>query len=184
MRIFSVILLFLILQSCRREPIYYNLSNEAKGFLVYGLNDTFKLKNSETDEIILFTIVEKEVGYVDGGPNESSYIGATADIYEERGFYKFTDAENCFSGELSLIAERENKFRLSVYLYGCFENSSFTYEYLNNEFSSIEIDGKIYNNVYLFEKYQDSIFYSKDKGILKITETIDFRETRQFTIVE
>jgi hypothetical protein len=179
-----VILLLLILQSCSPNPIYYNLSNETKEFLVYDINDTFQLKNSETNEIIPFTIVEKEYGYVEGGPNESSFIGATADIYEERGYYKFTDSSNCYTGELTLVAERENKFSLKVYLYGCFEHSDFTYEYLNNQFSSIEIDGNVYNNVYLFEKFQDSIFYSKEKGILKITETINFTETRRFTIVE
>ena len=45
-------LVLIALYSCKPDDFYYNLSDEARELLLFEIDDTFQLKNLETDEII------------------------------------------------------------------------------------------------------------------------------------
>ncbi len=180
----SFFLLIIILQSCKPDDIYYNLSEDAKEFLLFEVNDTFKLKNQQTNEIITLTVTSKTIQHYKDGPNESPFFsfGANADTYVERGEYFFTDDTNCYNGDISVQANRDGDFELNGYLGGCFGNTDYSFEYRDEFFSTIDVEGVQYFNAYILRSYPDIIYYSKEKGILKIVD--EYNQETIFTIIE
>ncbi len=177
-------LVLITLQSCKPDDVYHDLSDDAKDFLLFEIDDTFKLKNLETDEIITLTITSKEIRHYEDGPNESSFIsfGPSADVYIERGEYIFTDETNCYDGIVSVEANRDGGFELKAYLGNCFGDIDYSFDYQDEFFTTIDVEGIEYSNAYLLRSFPDILFYSKEKGILKIVD--DFNQETLFMIVE
>ncbi|WP_432670708.1 hypothetical protein [Flavobacterium sp. SM2513] len=177
-------LVLITLQSCKPDDRYYDLSDDAKDFLLFEINDTFKLKNLETNEIITLKITSKEIRHYEDGPNESSfvYLGPSADVYIERGEYTFTDDTNCYDGIVAVEANRDGGFELKAFLGNCFGNIDYSFDYQDEFFTTIDVEGIEYSNAYLLRSFPDILFYSKEKGILKIVD--DFNQETRFTIVE
>lgn len=170
-------------QSCKCEDVYHKLSDEDQGFLFFEKNETFKLKKISTSEILLFTVITKEVQFVENGPNESSFVSfgtCSNESYFERGFYRFTDATNCYNGEFVLSSNGDNGFEFNAYLSGCFGDSDFLFSYQNEFYQTMTIEGVDYSNVYVLNRFPTVIYYSKEKGILKIAEN----GITKFSIVE
>jgi len=164
-------ILLISLQSCNPDDKYYSLNDEAKAFLVFDLNETFKLKKTDTDEIITLTVISKEVKFIGDGPHASGFIsfGPTADIFVEKGMYSFTDNSNCYNGEVLVIAKKDGGYVLKAHLDDCFSNSNYHYyEFYDEFFSTVDVDGIEYPNAYLLRSYPNNLYYSKEKGILKI----------------
>ena len=177
-------LVLITLQSCKPDDLYYDLSDDANGFLLFEIDDTFKLKNLETNEIITLKITSKEIRHYEDGPNESSFIsfGPSADVYIERGEYTFTDDTNCYDGIVAVEANRDGGFELKAFLGNCFGNIDYSFDYQDEFFTTIDVEGIEYSNAYLFRSFPDILFYSKEKGILKIVD--DYNHETRFTIVE
>ncbi|MBP0905072.1 hypothetical protein ACFSKN_15540 [Mariniflexile gromovii] len=178
-----IILTLVMLQSCKKDDLYYNLSDDAKGFLFFNLEDTFKLKNLTSDEIITLTVVSKEFNYFKDGPNESFSISfgvVPADVYVEIGVLKFTDTTNCYNGEIFIMANQDGSFVLRVSLNECFMVSSY-YQYYDELLPTTSVEGIEYQNAYILKGGPNDLFYSKEKGILKIT---DFEENIIFGVIE
>ena len=177
-------LVLITLQSCKPDDLYYDLSDDAKGFLLFEIDDTFKLKNLETNEIITLKITSKEIRHYEDGPNESSFIsfGPSADVYIERGEYTFTDDTNCYDGIVAVEANRDGGFELKAFLGNCFGNIDYSFDYQDEFFTTIDVEGIEYSNAYLLRSFPDILFYSKEKGILKIVD--DYNHETRFTIVE
>lgn len=181
---FGIFILILItLQSCKPDDVYYNLSDEAKELLLFEIGDTFKLKNLETNEIITLTVTFKEIRHYEGG-GEISHIavGPSADVYIERGMYIFTDETNCYDGIVAIEANRDRDFEFKVYLGNCFGDIDYSFDYQDEFFTTIDVEGVAYSNAYLLRSFPDILYYSKEKGILKIVD--DFNQETRFTIVE
>ena len=171
LKTFGIFLLILVsFQSCTPDDIYYNLSEDAKGFLLFDVNDTFKLKNIDTNEIITLTIISNKNSYFEVGPNESSfvYLGPRADVYVESATYKFTDNSHCYYGEVTVIADVNGGYLLKVEINGCFGNEYYSNEYQNEFVPIVDVEGIQYQNAYLLRSYPNLLYYSKEKGILKI----------------
>ena len=184
MRKITLLFLLISLQSCKPDDRYYKLSDEAKSFLPFEVNDTFKLKNLNTNEIITLTVISKETHFIDDGPNESFFLafGPPADTYVERSEYRFTDNSNCYNGQVSVLADREGGYLLSAYVSGCFGNADYAYEYRDEFFPTIDVEGIQYPNAYLLRSFPNVIYYSKEKGILKIVD--DYNDITLFSYVE
>ena len=86
---FAIIFFSLVgLQSCKKDNVYHNLNDEAKAILKFNLDESFKLKNFATNEIITLTVKVKEFKYGKDGSNESSFVSfgtVPGDIYIESG---------------------------------------------------------------------------------------------------
>lgn len=167
-------ILFLVtisLQSCKPDDIYYDLSNDAKGFVNFEIGDAFKLKNLNTNEIITLNVITKNILYENYGSGESSFISfgvAPAETYVQRASYTFTDNLNCYKGEISVVANEEGDFTLTALIDGCFGNLGSVYQYNNLFFSTVDVEGIQYQNAYLLNSNSNNLYYSKEKGILKI----------------
>jgi hypothetical protein len=172
----------IVLQSCSKDDSYYNLSEEAKAFLLYEEGDTFQLKNTTTNEIITLTVTNKEFAFSKGGTPGSIYSGIGSDSYYQYGSYSFTDSTNCYNGNFMVEAKKQGDFEMNVYLGGCFGSTNFAFEYQDEFFTSIDVAGVNYANAYLFRSAPNFLYYSKEKGILKIIRGIDQEEL--FTIVD
>uniref|UniRef100_UPI00404B5B20 hypothetical protein n=1 Tax=Flavobacterium sp. TaxID=239 RepID=UPI00404B5B20 len=179
-----ILLLAIILQSCSKDDTYVNLSDEAKDFLIYEIGDTFKLRNVATDEIITLTVNRKEIDYYkESSPGAGWWLGGSGgDDYYERGEFTFSDDTDCYIGTLSVEARSNGNFELTAYLGGCFGNINYAFDYEGEFFPFIEVDGVAYSDAYLLRSYPDILFYSKEKGILKILD--DYNQETRFTIVE
>ncbi|MFD2541664.1 hypothetical protein ACFSSB_04970 [Lacinutrix gracilariae] len=177
---FKILLLFLLVTSCKIEDRYYDLSQEGKEFLAYEAGDTFQLKNIETNEIISFSVESKSIEYVEDGPNESSFIFVSySEELIEIGRILFTDNSNCYKGEIKVKADRDNGFEFTAYLYDCFGDDFY---YFQNEFmDTTNVEGVEYSNAYLLRNYPKTLYYSKEKGILKI---VDFDDNTLFGLIE
>ena len=164
-------LLSFSLQSCKPNDIYHNLSDEAKGFVNFEIGDSFKLKNLNTNEVITLNVITKNILYENLSSGESSFISfgfAPAETYVQRGTYRFTDNLNCYNGEISVVANKEGGYQLTALIYGCFDNLGAGYVYNNTFFSTIDVLGIQYQNAYLLNSSPNILYYSKEKGILKI----------------
>ena len=181
LKFFAIIFFSLVgLQSCKKDDVYHNLNDEAKGLLKFNLDESFKLKNFATNEIITLTVKVKEFKYSKDGSNESSFVSFGAvpgDTYIERGSCQFADVTNCYKGEIAVLANRKGGFSFRVALcggsYGCFGENSYNYEYQNEFFQTLNIEGIEYQNVYLLRSFPNILYYSKEKGILKIIDGFD-----------
>jgi hypothetical protein len=161
------------LQSCKPDDIYYDLSENAKGFVNFEIGDTFKLKNLNTDEVITLHVITKNILYENYGSGESSFISfgvAPAETYVQVGTYAFTDNLKCYNGEISVIANEEGGFLFTARINGCFDNLGSIYQYNNVFFPTIDVDGIQYQNAYLLDSNHNILYYSKEKGILKIVD--------------
>ena len=177
---FKILLLILLVTSCKVEDRYYDLSQEGKELLAYETGETFQLKNIETDEIVSFFVESKTIEYVEDGPNESSFIfGSSSEEFIEIGRILFTDNSNCYNGEIQVKGDRDKGFEFTAYLYDCFGDDFY---YFQNEFiNSTNVEGVEYSNTYLLRNYPKTLYYSKEKGILKI---VDFDENTLFGLIE
>lgn len=183
-------LIFLItisLQSCKPDDIYHDLSDDAKGFVNFEIGDTFKLKNTATNEIITFSIIAKNFRYLDDGPNGSSFISfgvAPADIYVQQGSYSFTNSSNCYQGEITVTANQEGGFSLIAFTNECFDNlgAAYGYDYMNVFLPTVDVAGIQYQNAYVLHSDSNVLYYSKEKGILKIVNELS--NTTLFSHVE
>lgn len=181
----SIYLLFILLQSCKPNDIYFNLTEEAREFLQFEIGDTFKLKKLDTDEIITLTVNFKEFRHEeDGGPNGSGFIsfGPKANYYVEYGEYTFADVSGCYNGSVIVEGARDEEFVLKITLRDCFLEMDDVFEYHDQLPLSINIQGAVYTNAYLLRAFSETLLYSKEKGILQIGDV--FGENPSFTIVE
>lgn len=168
-----VVLLSLSLQSCKPDDIYHDLTDDAKGFINFEIGDTFKLKNLNTNEIITLNVITKNTIYENYSSGESSFVSfgsVPADTYVQRGAYSFTDNLNCYKGEISVTANAEGGFTLTALIHGCFNDLGSIYQYYNTFFSTIDVEGIQYQNAYLLNSSPNVLYYSKEKGILKIVD--------------
>lgn len=166
-----IFLLSIILQSCKPDDIYHDLSDDAKGFVNFEIGNTFKLKNSITNEVITLNVITKNILYESNGSGGSSFISfgvSPAETYVQRGTYSFTDSSNCYKGEISVVANEQGGYKLTARIYGCFDNLGSGYEYNNTFFSTIDVEGVQYQNAYLLNSSPNVLYYSKERGILKI----------------
>lgn len=183
----SLVLIIVLLQfhSCKPDDEYYSLSQEAKDFVQFEVDDTFKLKNENTDEIITLIVTFKEFGFSKDGPNASPLIsfGPTKDIFYEYGVYRFSDANNCFLGQVLITATETGGFELQVSISdSCSDTISNTYTVTEPPLISVIVNGFSYSNTVLLESNFSNLFYSKERGILKIEDL--FVQGQLFTIVE
>ena len=168
----KILAILLLATSCKVEDTYYDLNQEGKALLTYDIGETFKLKNVETNDIVSFVVDSKIIEYIDDGPNESSFIfGASADTFIEIGALSFVDNSNCYKGEITVKGDRDNGFQFSAYFYDCFGDDFY---YFQNEFvDTTDVEGIAYSNVYVLRNYPKTLYYSKEKGILKIVDSDD-----------
>ena len=179
----TFLLFLLLLQSCKPDDIYIDLSAEAKTFLQFEVGDKFKLKNHQTNEIIILTVVSKHIGHEeDNSPGLWVSFGPSGDTYIERGEYEFKDGSNCYNGNVSVEASGNNDFELKISLRNCVGNSNYYFEYYDDFLSNIDVLGTTYSNAYLLKYSPEILYYSKEKGILKIVNT--FNQNIIFSIVE
>lgn len=117
-KFFTIIFFTLLgLQSCKKDDVYHNLNDEAKALLKFNLDESFKLENFATNEIITLTVKVKEFKYSKDGSNESSFVSFGAfqgNTYIESGNCQFTDVTNCYKGEISVLANKEGGFSFRV----------------------------------------------------------------------
>lgn len=178
---FSLVCL-LIFQSCSKDDTYINLSTEAKDLLVYEAGDTFQLKNIVTDEIITLTVNWKRIDYNQDSNAGWWLAGSSGDNYYEYGEYYFTDDSNCYNGTISVEARNNSNFKLTASLGECFGYIYDSFEYQDELLTSVEVNGINYTNIYLIKSFSQTIFYSKEKGIIKIMNNISLEN--EFTIYE
>lgn len=151
--------------------------------MLFEEGDTFQLKNVSTDEIITLTVRRKKFEmYEDNGTPGGVAFGPSSDSFVEYGECYFSDVTECYNGTIFLEARNNDNFELSIYLGNCFNNYSFVFEFQGSSSQTIEVSGTSYPNAYLFTSAPDNLFYSKEKGILKIFNNFDQEE--RFVIVE
>lgn len=166
-----IFLLSISLQSCKPDDIYYDLSDDAKSYVNFEIGDSFKLKNLNTNEVITLNVITKNILYENYGSGESSFISfgvAPSETYVQRATYTFTDNLNCYKGEISVVANQEVKFRLTSLIDGCFSDLGSVYQYNNLFYPTVDVEGIQYQNAYLLNSNSNVLYYSKEKGILKI----------------
>jgi hypothetical protein len=172
----------LVFTSCCKDDTYIALTTEAKELLLYEVGDTFQLRNTTTDEVITLIVNSKEIDfYKDTNPGwwGGSYGG---DLYLENGNYNFSDDTNCYQGSISVEARSNGKFEFTAYIGQCFGNINNSFEYQDEFLPSEDVGGVQYTNVYLIKSFNQTIFYSKEKGIIKIVKNSS--QEMQFVIVE
>jgi hypothetical protein len=171
----------LVFTSCCKDDSYTNLSAEAKELLFYEVGDTFQLRNTTTDEVITLTVNSKEIDfYKDSNPGW--WLSGSSDNYVEYGSYLFSDDTNCYNGSIDIEARKNDKFELTAYIGECFGNINNSFEYQDEFLPSEDVGGVQYTNVYLIKSFNQTIFYSKEKGIIKIVKNSS--QEMQFVIVE
>ena len=176
------LLFILVLQSCSKDDTYTNLSTEAKDLLFYEAGDTFQLKNVLTDEIITLTVNSKKFDYYSDSNPGFWLAGSGGDDYYEYGEYSFSDVTNCYNGNIFVQARSNGNFKLTAYIGECFGNINNSFEYQTEFLSSTVVNGITYSNVYLIRSSSQIIFYSQQKGIIKIVNY--FSQETQFIIAE
>lgn len=173
----------LLLQSCCKDDTYTYLTDEAKEFLLYEEGDIFRLKKLSTDEIVDLTVTYKKTGiYKSSGTSGGTYSGFNSDDYYEYGEYYFTNDLNCYNGNIYVEARNNGNFKLTASIGECFGNIFDTFEYRDEILTSVEVNGINYTDIYLIKSYSQTIFYSKEKGIIKITN--NFSLETEFIIYE
>ncbi|CAM3849292.1 hypothetical protein FLGE108171_16070 [Flavobacterium gelidilacus] len=180
-KLIFLLIFVVVLQSCSEDDNYTDLSIEAKNLLFYEVGDTFQLKNLITDEIITLSVNSKTFDYYKES-NPGFWLAGSTDNYYEYGNYNFSDVTNCYTGNISVEARKNSNFELTAYIGECFGNINNSFEYQSEFLQSIVVDGITYFNVYLIRSYSQIIFYSQDKGIIKIVD--EFSQETQFIIVE
>ena len=172
-----------LFQSCSKDDSNTYLTDEAKSFVFFEEGDTFQLKNVSTDEIISLTVQWKKFEmYKDNGTPGGVAFGPSSDSFVEYGECYFSDVTECYNGTIFLEARGNGNFELSIYLGNCFYEYSSDFKFQNTSSQTIEVSGTSYPNAYLFTSAPDDLFYSKEKGILKIFNNFDQEE--RFIIVE
>jgi len=187
LKFFIIILLLLTmcLQSCKRDDIYYDLTDDAKGFVNFEIGKTFKLKKVSTNEVITLKVITKSIQYENFSSGESSFISfgtVPVETYVQRGTYSFTDNLNCYNGEITVIANEDGGYQLTAFLDGCFGNLRSGYQFYNNLLSTIDVEGIQYQNAYELNSNPNVLYYSKEKGILKIVNQSN--NLTEFSFVE
>jgi hypothetical protein len=184
LRVLLVALVCVLATSCKCEDEYKQLLPEERELVGFEVNDTFRLKQLSSGDTLLFTVTDKEIQSISDEPNESSFISfgnsCNATTYTERGYYRFVEASNCYVGEFSVAQNGADGFAFNGYLSGCFGPSDFLYEYQNEFLQFADIEGVVYPDVYLLNRFPSVLYYSKEKGILKIVEN----GVTEFVIVE
>jgi hypothetical protein len=182
--ILNIAMLFLLFfQSCSKDDTYTSLTTEAKDLLFYEAGDTFQLRNLATDEIITLTVNSKSFDYY-RDTNPGWWLGRSGgDDYYEYGQFNFADDTNCYNGSFYVEALSNENFELSAYIGECFGNVSYSsYDFQGEIIPFIIVNNIEYTNVYLIRSYSQIIYYSNEKGIIQIVNSIT-QET-QFVIVD
>jgi len=177
-----------ILQSCsKEEDSYVNLTAEAKELILFDVGDTFELKNIETNEIITLTVNWSEFEYIeDGGTPGSIYSNFNGDNYYERGEYYFSDQTECYNGTVAVEARANGNFEFSIFTGDCFSDYLTTFEFnslgfeYDGETISIDINATEYPETYVLNSQNNTIFYTKENGIIQIFDEAE--ESEKFTI--
>lgn len=179
------LLLSMCLQSCKKDDIYYDLTDDAKGFVNFEIGKTFKLKKATTNEVITLKVITKNIVYENFSLGESSFISfgtVSGETYVQKGTYRFTDNLNCYIGEITVVANEEGGYQLTAYLDGCFGNTKSGYQFYNNLLPTIDVEGIQYQNAYELNSNPNVLYYSKEKGILKIVNKSN--NLTEFSFVE
>jgi len=169
----GLLILLVNLSSCKADAIYFRLTDEVKSFLFFEVNDTFKLKNVETDAVITYSVTKKEYSFYEDPENlESSFIafptfGKKDKVFLEEGIYTFTDGGTCNNGEFRAYAKKEGGFAIFIYFKACFGIYD-SFELVNNSTQTVIINGVSYFNVSVFRGYTGILYYSKTHGIVQI----------------
>lgn len=169
----------MILQSCSKKETYTNLAEEAKELLLYEIGDTFELKNVATDEIITLTVNRKEIDYYEDQNPGNWLTGSGTDNYYEYGEFSFSDDTGCYNGSVSIEARSGVNFEFGIGTGNCFgeylttfEFNSLGFEY-DGEIISIDINGTEYPETYVLNSQNNTIFYTKEDGIIQIFDEVD-----------
>lgn len=161
MKTSSLILLviFFIFSSCKKEDNCPQLSEEQLKFLAYETGDQFKLKSETSGDTIIFNVTEKII----------------EEVMAKRSFFSVSCLQEAYinfnelscNGSLSISINEESNLNIYISLLGCYNLTSFS-EYIF--FGTIKINGKNYENAYLFTSHLHELYFSKEKGFLKIDE--------------
>jgi hypothetical protein len=177
-----------IIQACsKEEDSYFDLTEEAKELILFDVGDTFELKNIETNGIITLTVNRSEFEYSkDGGTPGSIYSGFNGDNYYERGEYSFSDQTECYNGTVAVEARGNGNFEFSIFTGDCFGEYLTTFEFnslgfdYGGETVSININGTEYSETYVLNSQNNTIFYTKENGIIQIFDEV--AESEKFII--
>lgn len=176
------LLLLIMLQSCNKEDTYTDLTDEAKELVFFEVGDTFKLKNIVTDEIITLTVNWKAFDYNSDGPTPGTiFSGFGGDDYYERGEYFFSDPTDCYNGTVAVEARRYGNFKFSIFTGDCFSEYLTTFEFnsiafeFGDEIISFSLNGIEYPETYILNSSNNTIFYTKENGILQIVDEVNDR---------
>lgn len=191
-KLFAELSFFLLIStifcSCSKEDTYTDLSEESKELLTYEAGDTFELRNLVNDEIIELTVSFKNFDYY-RDTNPGWWLGSYGgDDFYEYGEYYFTNETNCYTGSVMIKARSNGNFEFSIGTGDCFgeylttfEFNSLAFEY-NSDITSININNVEYPETYILNSRNNTIFYTKENGIIQIVDN-DI-ETEIFEIVE
>lgn len=180
--LFVLALFILLLNSCKPDDVYVNLSQNAKELIGFEVGQTFRLKDNQTNQIITLTVMSKNIQHYESSEYSTIYLGPRGDYYIERGEYTFTDTTNCYNGIVTVEAVTNDDFKFQIFLSNCFGNSDFPFEFSNEIFPQISFLGNTYNNVYFLPSAASDIYYTKEKGIIKIVNS--FNQNVRFSIIE
>lgn len=161
----SLFSLILSITSCEPSEKQIKLSKEAQQFLVYEQNESFKLRNEQTSEVKTFSVTSLTIDYKDTQELDNISLGLEKDLFENRTI-SFSDDNNC-EGSISLRAKKENQFEFSIFFYNCLEGQIFTNpKYIGD----VNIRSHLYHDTYMLKSFTSKLFYSLQKGILKIED--------------
>lgn len=175
--------LFLVLTtlliSCSVEDVYHDLTDEARALIAYEMDDEFFLSNNQSGEILSLSIISKEI-YYDKASKIGSPFATGADTFFETGIFRFQDVDDCYQGTAFIEALRNDSFRFSISLEGCFDYAPFPFFYENEILESFTLDGVSYEDVYILRTGSRALYYSKLEGILLVIN--EFTEEIEYSI--
>lgn len=166
-------LVTIVLQSCKSEDTYHDLSMDAKSFINFEKGHVFKLKNIVSNEIITLKVSSKDFVYENIGSGESSmasFGSAPGENYAQKGTIYFKDNNQCYKGNIVVQATENGDYSILFILNGCFSTNGWVYYLDNPSPLSINVNGIVYPKVYKFVANNNIMYFSKEKGIIQISE--------------
>lgn len=168
-KIYLLFSLVCITNSCKPDDIFFLLSEEAKSFISYEVDQTFQLQNQTTEEILNFTItdIETETIRLGNGPGPTVSFGPTADRFFERTRIEFSSSNGCF-GNILIRAQDTIDFDVIVGFRDCNTEKSVDGNGVPEFIGNYNLDGITYTNVYLISGFQHELYYSTDIGFVEV----------------